>query len=97
VNVGDITHEVHCGPVFALGSNRSEYQGYLLGCEGGQCVGRTILPLSCAECLEILGVSNPWNPKGLSRSIMGYFCLLLTNLVCYAEIFVKKQMKLQVM
>jgi hypothetical protein len=35
--------------------NRNERQGYLLGCKGGRCTGLTTLPLSCAECLEILG------------------------------------------
>jgi len=71
VNGDDITHEVHCGPGFKLGSNRSEYQGYLLGCEGGWSVGLTYLPLSCAECLEILEACNLRSPKGLSRSVMG--------------------------
>jgi len=28
-------------------------------------VGLTTLPLSCANCREILGVSTSWSPKGL--------------------------------
>jgi len=35
-------------------SNRNEYQRYLLGGgggKGGRCVGLTILPRSCADCL----------------------------------------------
>jgi hypothetical protein len=37
----------------------------------GRCVGMTTLPPSCADSLEILGVSNSLSPKGLSRSVMG--------------------------
>jgi len=82
VNGDDITHEVYCGPGFDLGSNRSDCQVYLLGCEGGLCVGLTTLQLSCAECLEILGTSTSWNPQGLSRSVIGLLYLLLMNWVC---------------
>jgi len=35
--------------------------------KGSRCVGLTILPPSCADCLEILGASTCWNPKCLSR------------------------------
>jgi hypothetical protein len=52
-------------------SNRREYQGYLLGGKGGRCIGLTMLPPSCADCLEILNVSNSWSPNGLSRPVMG--------------------------
>jgi hypothetical protein len=42
--------------------NRNEYQGYFLGGggggEGGRCVRQTILPLSCADCIEIIGAST---------------------------------------
>jgi hypothetical protein len=34
-----------------------EYQEYFLGGKGGQCVGLTTLPPSCADCLEI------WEPQ----------------------------------
>ena len=37
------------------------------GVKGGQRVVLTTLPSSCAECLEILGVSNSWSPNGLSN------------------------------
>jgi hypothetical protein len=46
---------------------KEEYQQYLLGGKGSRCVGLTTLPPSCAECLEILGASTSWSPKGLSR------------------------------
>jgi hypothetical protein len=41
------------------------------GGKGGRWVGVTTLLPSCADCLEILGISTPWSPKGLSRSMMG--------------------------
>jgi hypothetical protein len=50
-------------------SNRNEYHGYLLGGKGGPCVGLTILPCSWADCLEILGTSTSWSPKGPSRPV----------------------------
>jgi hypothetical protein len=45
------------------------------GGEGGRCIGLTTLPLSRADCLEILGASNSWDPQGLSRPVMGLLCL----------------------
>jgi hypothetical protein len=48
-------------------SNRNEYQEYYLGGKGGQCVGLTTLPASCAGCLEI------WEsqPPGTLRACPG--------------------------
>ena len=46
----------HYGPGVDSASNRSEYQEYFLGGEGGQCVGLATLPPSCADSLEI------WEP-----------------------------------
>ena len=46
----------HYGPGVDSASNRVEYQEYSLGgggSKGGQCVGLTVLPPSCADCLEI--------------------------------------------
>jgi len=37
----------------------------------GRCVGLTILPLSCADCLEILGTLTFWSRKGLSGAVTG--------------------------
>ena len=48
-----------------IASNRNEDHGYRLGCKGGQCVGLITMPPSCANCLEILGSSIFWSPKGL--------------------------------
>jgi len=47
--------------------NRNEFQEYFLGCKGGRCVGMTILPPSCVDCLEI------WEPKppGTLRTCSG--------------------------
>jgi len=39
----------------------SDNQGFLLGDKGGRCVGLTTLPLTLANCLEILGASNCWS------------------------------------
>jgi len=38
--------------------------GLSAGGKGAHCVGLTTLPTSCADCLEILGSSTSWNPKG---------------------------------
>ena len=42
-----------------LTCNRNEYQEYLLGGKGGQCVGLLTLAPSCAECLEIWAPRTP--------------------------------------
>ena len=50
------------GSTVALGltaSNRNEYQEYFLGGKVGRCVGLTILPHSCADCLEIWETETP--------------------------------------
>jgi hypothetical protein len=46
----------HCGPGVYSASNRNEYQEYILG-KGGRCVGLTILPPLCADCIKI------WEPQ----------------------------------
>jgi len=42
-------------------ANRNEYQGCLLGVKGGRGVGLTILPPTCADCLEIWELQPPGN------------------------------------
>jgi hypothetical protein len=63
----------------ALGSTQPltemSTRGISMGCKGGRCVGLTTLPPSCTYCLEILGASTSWNPKGLSRPVMGLLYL----------------------
>jgi hypothetical protein len=49
--------------------------------KGGRCVGLTTLPPSCADCLESLWASTSWNPKGLSRPVMGLLYLFF-YLIC---------------
>jgi hypothetical protein len=53
----------------------SHFNWTLLGVSPGgtvsQCVGLTTLPPSCAGCLETLGASISWIPKGLSRCRLG--------------------------
>jgi hypothetical protein len=57
--------------------NRNEYYEYFLGDKGGQSIGRTTLPPSCADCLEI------WEPQPLgifwayTRSVQGLLYLFL--------------------
>jgi len=48
-------------------SNRNEYQEYFPGGKGGQCVGLTTLPPSCADCL---GIWEP-QPPGTLRACPG--------------------------
>jgi hypothetical protein len=43
----------------------------------GRCVGLTTLPPSSADCLEILGASTSWNPKGLPKACSGIVLPLL--------------------
>jgi hypothetical protein len=62
------------GPEVDSTSNTNEYQGTYWGgggVKGSRCVQLTTLPPSCAYCLEILGLSTSWSPKGLSRTVMG--------------------------
>jgi hypothetical protein len=48
---------------------KEKYQQYLLEGMGSRCVSLTTLPPLCGECLEILGASDSWRPKGLSRPV----------------------------
>jgi hypothetical protein len=53
-----------------LGSSQSLTETSTRGISWGNgswCVGPTSLPLSCADCLEILGGSTFWSLQGLSR------------------------------
>jgi hypothetical protein len=67
----------HCGPDIDPASTRNYYRRYLLVGKGGRCVGLTILPPSCADCLETLEASTSCSPKGLSRTIIGQLNLYL--------------------
>jgi hypothetical protein len=42
-----------------------------MGKRGGRCVGLTMLPLLCADCLYTLWTSASWKAKGLSRPVNG--------------------------
>jgi hypothetical protein len=39
----------------------------------------TTIPHVCADCLEILGASTTWTPKGSSRPVWGLVYLLITT------------------
>jgi len=57
----------HYGHGVGSASNRNKYQEYFLEEKGGQGLGLTTLPLSCADCLEI------WEPQppGTLRACTG--------------------------
>jgi hypothetical protein len=52
-------------PAIDSASKRNEYKECFLGGEGGQCVGLTNLPPSCAGCLEIWEPQPPGTCPGL--------------------------------
>ena len=58
-----VAGSIRDGVLVALGvdtaSNRNEYQEYFLGGKGGQYVGLTTLPPSCAHCLETWELQPP--------------------------------------
>jgi len=64
--------------------NTNEYQGYLLGCKDGRCVGLTTLPSSCYSYEENLGASASWSPKALSRPVPLIASLEPAALLCSA-------------
>jgi hypothetical protein len=61
----------HYGPGVDSASNRNEYQNIAWGGKGGRCVWLTALPPFMFLLSRNLGASNSWNPKGLSRPVMG--------------------------
>jgi hypothetical protein len=46
------------------------------GHKGGQYMGLTTLPPSCADYLEILEASTSWSAKGMYRPVTGYLHFL---------------------
>jgi len=57
-------------------SNINEYQEYFLGRKGDRCLGADNLTTSMCRLSGKLGVSTTWNPRDLSRDVMGllYLC-----------------------
>jgi hypothetical protein len=55
--------------------SKNEYQD-TPGGKDGRCVRVTTLPLSCAECLEILDLNLPETPKA-TRPVVGLLYLYL--------------------
>ena len=86
----ETTGFLHChnpfGRTVALGSTQSpaemstRFISWVF--KGGRCVGLTTLPPSCADCLEIMGASDSWIHKSLSRPVMGLTYLLLYLCFC---------------
>ena len=90
----------HYGPGVNTASNRNEYQGYLLVCKWGWCVGLTTLPPSCADCLEIWksqppGTLRAWS--GLDRNSFCALCLLERPLVFIKECFLHTLLSTRIM
>ena len=54
-------------PLTEISTRDTSWGGRGGWCKGDRCARLTMLPLSCAECLEILGASTSWSPKGKSR------------------------------
>jgi hypothetical protein len=50
-------------------ANIHKYKGFLLWDKGNRVVCLTKFPPSYIDCLEILGASNSWIPKGLPRPV----------------------------
>jgi len=65
---------LHYDPGVDSPSKRNECQGYFPGVGGGGSgpgLRSKTLPPSCADCIDVLGASTSWNPKGLSRPAKG--------------------------
>ena len=71
------------GPVVDSVSNRNKYQEYFLGVEGGRCLGQTILPPSCADCLEIWEPQTPGNLRVCPGLYRNCFTLILYYIISY--------------
>jgi hypothetical protein len=63
-------------------SNGNEYEEYFLGSKGGRCVELTILPPSCADCLEIVRTSTSWRSRACPclYSDAVYYGICISNL-----------------
>jgi hypothetical protein len=49
------------------------------GSKGGRCVGLTTLPLSCADCINILAASTSWSPMGLYSDSFTFTFILINR------------------
>ena len=72
----------------SLGSTQplTEIRGILSGGKDGRCVGLTILPPSCADCVEILGASTSWTAVGLLRNSFTFILPLRVTRVNISDI-----------
>jgi hypothetical protein len=74
--------QLHYDPGVDLASNRNKYQEYFLGCIGVPCVGRTTLPPTCPDFLEIL------NPQGKRlRPVQGLLYFLQESDVIFILVY----------
>ena len=64
--------------------------------KGSRCVELTTWSPSCAKCLEILGASNSWSPKGLSTTVVDSFALIHTYIYIYIYIYIYKHTRARI-
>jgi hypothetical protein len=65
----------HYGPGVDSASNRNEYQEYFLGVKRPVRTADNITTFICQLSIN-LGTSISWNPKGLSRPVMGLLFII---------------------
>ena len=73
-------------PVTVVSTRGNENQECLLGVKVGQCIGLTVLP-SCADCIDILGVSTSRSPKGLSKPVQLFTFTTRTEVTSFPRSF----------
>jgi hypothetical protein len=64
------------------------------GNKGGRCIGLTILPPSCVDCLEILAASTSWSRKSLPDLYRDCFTF---NILCLNWIDVKQDYEMNLL
>ena len=65
----------HYGPRVDSASNISEYQEYFLEGNDGRCIGLTILPSSCTDCLKMWQSEPSGTLRACNRPVQGLLCL----------------------
>jgi len=70
-SIGFFTNVILLDVLWPWGRPEMSTRVYILGSKGARYVGLTILPTSCSKCLEFREASGSWNPKGMSRPVMG--------------------------
>ena len=82
------SYRPHYGPVVDSASNRNEYRGSSLGGKGGRCVRLTVLPISRADCLEIVAASTSYTPTSLLHLTLSHNLHRRTKDTFYCNILI---------